>query len=242
MLEKGVPYKLKIKCEIFVSIAVCTNEGSLNYSPLRHVEDFAFLLTDPLYSFEVAKGDSGLPLWGNMDNECVHTQLPPFLAYLQDACTRFCSRLYHCKSQVIQRRIIIFFPLKRVSGQQASTGDWPEQSLWDFLAKTPERNVFKCNPRPLSSQHYSWALQIIQNWGRDRSLGYVPPSLFVTLWHCWASWGSFPAPWSVGTTGISGTWMQNFQYILPLPTPTFSIKDSVFHQHLSKCQCSEKKN
>lgn len=43
--------------------------------------DFIFLLTDPLYSFEVASGDSGLPLWGNMHNECVHIQLPPFLAY-----------------------------------------------------------------------------------------------------------------------------------------------------------------
>lgn len=62
MLEKRVPYKLKIKCEISVSIAVCTNQGNLNYSPLRHVGDCAFLLTDPLYSFEVASGDSGLPL------------------------------------------------------------------------------------------------------------------------------------------------------------------------------------
>lgn len=98
VLEKRVPYKLKIKCEISVSIAVCTNQRNLNYSPSRHFEDFAFLLTDPLYSFEVASGDSGLPLLGNIHNECVHIQLPPFLAYLQDTCTRFSSRSYQCKS------------------------------------------------------------------------------------------------------------------------------------------------
>lgn len=33
-----------------------------------------------------------------------------------------------------------------------------------------------------------------------------------------------------------------FNILSPLPTPTFSIKDSVFHQHLSKCQCSERKS
>lgn len=92
MLEKRVLYQVKIEHEISVSFAVCTNQGNLNYSPLRHLEDSAFLLTDPLYSFEVASRDSGLPLWGNMHKEHVHIQLPPFLAYLQDTCTRFLYR------------------------------------------------------------------------------------------------------------------------------------------------------
>lgn len=98
VLEKRVPYELKIKCEISVSIAVCTNQRNLNYCPSRHLVDFIFLLTDPLYSFEVASGDRGLPLWGNTHNECVRIQLPPFLAYLQDTCTRFSSRSYQSKS------------------------------------------------------------------------------------------------------------------------------------------------
>lgn len=101
VLEKRAPYKLKIKCEISVSIAVCTNQQNLNYSPSRHLVDFIFLLTDPLYPFEVASRDSGLPLWGNMHNEYVHIQLPPFLAYLQDTCTILSSRSYQCKSWII---------------------------------------------------------------------------------------------------------------------------------------------
>jgi len=55
-----------------------------------------------------------------------------------------------------------------------------------------------------------------------------------TLWPCRASWGSFPAPSSVGTTGISGTWMQNFQYTLPSAHTHIQHKRQCFPSTLIK--------